>query len=239
MRDSLIDQMNRNRPFRMLAALLLGAALLTSVASPGYANDEEDDEDTFEQKIIKGVLSGLGVQTSANPGIDFRERSPLVLPPSPNLQNLPPPDAGTTVDRNPMWPNDPDQRRRKASAGDKIDRIKAFSEEGRVLSPTELKRGAAPGAGRVTEPQRTPSDHEAGRPLRPSELNYKGGIWNSLLGTTKEESATFTNEPPRTSLTQPPSGYQTPSAAHPYGVAPDKGPGWKPPTWYERAVGTN
>ena len=40
----------------------------------------------------------------------------------------------------------------------------------------------------------------------------------------KEEQAKFTGEPPRTSLTEPPVGYQTPSPAQPYGLAKGAAP---------------
>jgi hypothetical protein len=38
----------------------------------------------------------------------------------------------------------------------------------------------------------------------------------------KEEYGTFTGEPPRASLTDPPPGYQTPSPDQPYGIPPDR-----------------
>ncbi len=50
---------------------------------------QAEDEDTFEQKIIKNILGGLGVDVG-RPGIDYRERSPLVIPPT---LDLPPPQA--------------------------------------------------------------------------------------------------------------------------------------------------
>ena len=40
-----------------------------------------------------------------------------------------------------------------------------------------------------------------------------------MFGKKKEEQAKFTGEPPRTSLTEPPAGYQTPSPDQPYGLA--------------------
>ena len=45
-----------------------------------------------------------------------------------------------------------------------------------------------------------------------------------LIGS-KEEYGTFTSEPPRSSLTEPPPGYRTPSPTQPYGVGKEKGPG--------------
>ena len=38
------------------------------------------------------------------------------------------------------------------------------------------------------------------------------------FGGYTNETGTFTNEPSRNTLTEPPPGYQTPSPAQPYGV---------------------
>ena len=43
------------------------------------------------------------------------------------------------------------------------------------------------------------------------------GLW-----APKEEYTPFTGEPPRTSLTEPPTGYRTPSPNQPYGVGKEK-----------------
>lgn len=44
-----------------------------------------------------------------------------------------------------------------------------------------------------------------------------GGLW-----APKEEYTAFTGEPARSSLTEPPPGYRTPSPAQPYGVGREK-----------------
>src|SRR5213592_3840455 len=67
---------------RVLMACVCGALLaLPAVASTQQA---QDDEDTFEQKIIKNILGGMGVDVG-RAGIDYRERSPLVIPPTRDL----------------------------------------------------------------------------------------------------------------------------------------------------------
>ena len=62
----------------------------------------------------------------------------------------------------------------------------------------------------------------AGRPrmFTPSELGYKGGLFSNMFGSDKDDQQTaqFTGEPARTSLTEPPPGYQTPSPGQPYGL---------------------
>jgi len=52
---------------------------------------------------------------------------------------------------------------------------------------------------------------------------YEKKAWyNPATWLNKEEYATFTGEPARDSLTDPPTGYRTPSPDHPYGVGPEK-----------------
>jgi hypothetical protein len=57
-----------------------------------------------------------------------------------------------------------------------------------------------------------------GERLTQKELGYTGGLFSNIFGKEdKTESARFTGEPPRASLTDPPPGYQTPSPDQPYG----------------------
>ncbi|TMI99941.1 MAG: hypothetical protein E6G97_20330 [Alphaproteobacteria bacterium] len=197
---------------------------------------QDDDEDTFEQRIIKNILGGMGVNVG-QPGIDYRERSPLVIPPS---LDLPPPQAAGTAVRNPAWPREPD---RKVVVRSRPNARATPEDPGTdsVLNPDELRRGTNPRAGRVTDPsQTTGSVEEAniGRPVPPSQLGSSSIFnWNALMGTHLNEQAQFNGEPTRGSLTQPPPGYQTPSPNYAYGAGVDKGSGWKIPNILERAVG--
>ena len=52
--------------------------------------------------------------------------------------------------------------------------------------------------------------------MSPYELGTKGIL--STFWAPSEEYSTFTSEPPRERLIEPPAGYRTPSAAQPYGV---------------------
>ena len=59
--------------------------------------------------------------------------------------------------------------------------------------------------------------------MKPSALGYTGGLFSNMFKSGNEEDyGTFTGEAPRTSLVQPPAGYQTPSPAQPYGVSKGK-----------------
>ena len=92
--------------------------------------------------------------------------------------------------------------------------------QSRALSPSEVN-GSGPATG---SPGRGNTGSGEGKNETPSQLGYFGGLfsWNGLWGGQKEEYGTFTREPTRESLTAPPVGYQTPSAAQPYGMTKDK-----------------
>jgi hypothetical protein len=195
--------------------LLLAMMVMVSAAGTAFAAEDED-EDTFEQKVIKKILRGLGADVGQG-NIEYRERSPIVIPPS---RDLPPPQDASAVE-NPNWPKDPDRQPKKKSESKSVrsDSIARQNTERATISPDELEHGRVAGAGRVTEPNKDPindSSEYGGRPLPPSKLGTK-----KLFGWfgNKGEQAPFTGEPERNSLTQPPPGYQTPSSSYPYGLA--------------------
>src|ERR1051325_10309053 len=91
---------------RLLMACVCGA-LLALPAAAFAQQAQDDDDDTFEQKIIKNILGGMGVDVG-RPGIEYRERSPLVIPPT---ADLPPPQAaGAAAMRNPAWPREQERK---------------------------------------------------------------------------------------------------------------------------------
>src|SRR5436853_1596891 len=90
---------------RALMACVCGVFLALPVAASAQ-QAQDDDEDTFEQKIIKNILGGMGVDVG-RAGIDYRERSPLVIPPT---RDLPPPQAAGTTTSNPAWPREADHK---------------------------------------------------------------------------------------------------------------------------------
>jgi hypothetical protein len=226
---------------RLLMACVCGALLALPVAASAQ-QAQDDDEDTFEQKIIKNILGGMGVDVG-RPGIDYRERSPLVIPPT---RDLPPPQAAAAAAtaNNPAWPREADRKVTVGKGRGKNTRAtpdEPGSES--VLTPDELNRGINPRAPRVTDPsQTTGSIEEAniGRQMSPAQLNNKGIFnWNALMGTHLNDTAKFESEPTRNALTQPPAGYQTPSPAFPYGAGSEKGSGWTIPNILDRPVGVD
>jgi hypothetical protein len=197
---------------------MLGIAVV--IGSAGTNARAEDDDDALpDVKLFRSVLKALGLRRD-DEGIDYRERSPLVIPPR---QTLPPPETGTPAQRAAAWPDDPDVKRAKER---REARRKASSHvegvDDRPLLPNEL--------GPRTPPRRQSSEgapksfEESARPSTPAELGAKNvftSIWRPA-----EEYGTFAGEPPRTSLIEPPAGYRTPSPNQPYGIGKQK---WKPP----------
>src|SRR3954451_10295717 len=94
-----------------LAVVALGVGLVLT-AGAARAEDDEEDDKTFEEKIIEGLMAGIGGTNMENRGIEYRERSPLVVPPK---LDLPPPASASEDVKVANWPKDPDAARRKAA----------------------------------------------------------------------------------------------------------------------------
>ena len=109
--------MMRNSPRALMRALRLAGRRPGRRSCHGgrrrpRPGDDDDDDKTFEEKIIEGIMAGIGGTNMDNRGIDYRERSPLVVPPK---IDLPPPASATAEVKAPNWPKDPDEARRKAA----------------------------------------------------------------------------------------------------------------------------
>ncbi|WFU44979.1 hypothetical protein QA640_08640 [Bradyrhizobium sp. CB82] len=206
-----------------LAAVALGIGLVMA-AGAARAGDDDDDEDdrTFEEKIIDNLMTGLGAQSSRSlerPGIEYRERSPLVVPPKLDL----PPPASSAEATAPNWPKDPEEKRRKELAAARKKAGNKFVqpwEAARPLSPAELNAAKTNGPTRTTSND-PPQPGQNNPTLSPAQLGYTGGLFKLFKGNSSEATE-FKSEPPRGSLTEPPPGYQTPSPNYAYGTGPDK-----------------
>jgi hypothetical protein len=197
-----------------LAAIALGIGLVMA-AGPVRAGDDDEDDKTFEEKVIEGIMAGIGGTNMENKGIDYRERSPLVVPPKIDL----PPPAGTSAEvKAPNWPKDPDEQRRKAAAAARKKENKDPIAAARILTPAELAVGKTAAPQRTGDPV-TPGTNNNNPILSPSQLGYNGGF-SGLFGGNKSETAQFKSEPTRETLTMPPPGYQTPSPNFAYGTGP-------------------
>jgi hypothetical protein len=221
------DRIARRMKFAQVATqIVIGAAfaaLVICVNAPAARAGDGDDDVSAKESFSDKFMRTLGIK---NPGsteyeINYSERSPLVVPPS---RNLPPPMSSAVPAAN--WPKDPDVVKRRAKKDDDkpvIRQYDAAAESDRALRPDELNR--------VSQDPRTvpaPGTSEQSEPVnRPKKSIF------SFDFMKKEQYATFTGEPPRSSLTDPPPGYQTPSPDQPYGLVPEHKP-YVPKTLGER-----
>ena len=155
--------------------------------------------------------------------INYQERAPLVIPPGHDL--LPEPERSVTPQRQSglaegsrTWSAASAKRPRSTASATRptnasASKILCVRISWRRALAANRRRQPGP----TTAIKRLHPASAAG--CRPSELGYTGGLFGAMFGKKKEEQAKFTGEPPRTSLTEPPSGYQTPSPDQPYGLA--------------------
>lgn len=210
------------------AALVAG--VLTCAAALGIAPALADDPP--EMNLTGQLLTGLGLVPPPPPDIDYRERAPLVVPPTGDI--LPPPRDASAISENPAWPKDHDAVARQAAA--KTNWAESWESvardgttSGRSLTPAQLDKGYK--SGKVTgsgfNNRRTNDDNR----LSLNQLDFFG--WSNK----KDDSLQFEGEPDRESLVQPPAGYQTPAPGAKYGVVADRpeDKDWKMPSWFDRS----
>lgn len=218
--------MLHTKPVLSVGALAL--SLLLAAAVPAAAQSEP----TTLQKVLGGL--GLLELPPENPP-DYRERAPLVVPPSTAL--VAPRNPEDVARHNADWPLDHDSRLRSEVDPEEERKADENFYGGRPLRPSELSRGtisrqeasrrdaAARGPGRETAGEEYT---RGGEVYSPSQLGFKG--WNAK----EEKAVVFTGEPARRSLTDPPPGLLTPSREAPYGVVTTKSGPPAPTTLHER-----
>lgn len=214
------------------AALLRGAMVCTMAGAFGVAPVFAAD-DPPEMNLTGQLLTGLGLVAPPPPNIDYRERAPLVVPPTGDI--LPPPRDASAISQNPAWPKDHDAVvREQAEKTNWSEAWESVARDGntssRTLTPAELDKGyrAGKATGSGFNNRRTNDDNR----LSLNQLEFFG--WGNKKG---EEAVPFEGEPDRESLVQPPPGYQTPAPGAKYGVVSDRpeDKDWKMPAWFDRA----
>jgi hypothetical protein len=219
-----------NQVHAALGAIMI-AFVVAFVAMPASAQSEP----TGLQKF----LGSIGVLEIPREQPDYRERAPLVVPPSSAL--IPPRNPGDISVNNPDWPVDHESfRGRRASEIADEARTDEEFYSGRSLRPNELNRPA-----KLSKQEQEKRDAYARRPeaetagdeyaarrevYSPSKLGFKG--W----GSKREESVVFTGEPERRLLTDPPPGLRTPSSDAPYGIVTATPGPPKPRSIYDRTA---
>jgi len=207
------------RRMKFLRVALCGAVAAFALCG-AFSAARAGDDDVSNQSFTEKFFDTLGLHDPFAPqyGINYSERSPLVVPPT---RDLPPPITSNGPPA-PGWPVDPEVKARAGAKKD--DRVSPHPDyvidSSRPLRPNELNATTVNAPG--TSSQSSPSELGAKKP----------GIF-SFDWLKQEDYGTFTGEPPRVSLTDPPPGYQTPSPDQPYGIVPEKKV-YKPPTLGER-----
>jgi hypothetical protein len=184
---------------------------------PAFADD--DDEPVRDEGIIGNLMKGLGA-TDGTGGINYRERSPLVVP-----RNLTLPEPQKKRPEAANWPKDPDvlERRAARDAAKKRDKEKENNPYEQIRPQAEPDLGQARARTATVAPQPGVSEerrhlNEGSGILSPSQLGVTSNLFG-LFGAKRNDNVPFKGEPTRESLTQPPPGYQTPSANQAYGIA--------------------
>jgi hypothetical protein len=197
--------------------LPLVALCAVVMALPAAAQEDEGPSE------LQKLLGAAGILDLPKEPIDYQERSPLVVPPSAELP--PPRNPGDVTKLNPEWPADPDWKRaREGAARSKIspeERRGNFYPVGGNVKVEDMsrvnpgkpdkKKGNDSSGGYATAGEEAKAGAER---YSPSQLGF--------LGWGKKDSVSFTGEPERSLLTEPPPGYRTPSPNAPYGVVEEK-----------------
>ena len=211
----------RRRLTRAAFGVALALALSAVYANKAFAADDEQEvEDTADTKWARSFLKTLGLQDGTEKGIDYHERSPLVVPPT---INLPPPESGNVAAANPAWPKDADMK--LSSAAKKKPRQKntgeAEADSMRMLSASEMapqaRREKPDGPAAANGTQNGPEGARAEQ-LSPSQLGSPGLTLGSVFGGRDGKEIKFVKEPERAALTDPPVGLRTPSQRYTYGT---------------------
>jgi len=177
----------------------LGLVVLGSLA-PGVARAQSN-----ESSLWGSMLKTLGIGGENN--IEYRERPPLVVPPS---RDLPPPQTGAPA-RDPNWPVQANtDKPKKGTQIRDLDRI--------PVAP----RPTAPNVAGASVPNPASPDTAAAVPQ--SQPAASGGLFGKLFSSGDRPATPVMGAPPRQSLTEPPPDYESPSPSQPYGAATPPAP---------------
>ena len=204
--------------YRIRASRMLLAGGLLLATTPAFAQ---------EGMLFKNLIEGSGLFGSSKADIEYKQRAPLVVPPSSSLPK--PQEAG--AHRSAAWPDDPDVARRRAerdSSNILYQNTESYRANTRpLMSQEELRRGRV--AGRANGPDGIVADHN----------NYNNQIQPIRVGRemaarqsqTDEANLAYGSEPARRYLHEPPAGYRRPAATAALG------PGASGPQEDKQAVG--
>src|SRR5262245_58744369 len=100
----------RRQRLQMVFAGAVALSMVLGAAGAWAQNAKDDEDEPFDAPFWRGVMRELGFQREEAP-IEYRERAPLVVPPSRALPQ--PRNEVTGTINNPAWPKDPDVKKRQ------------------------------------------------------------------------------------------------------------------------------
>jgi hypothetical protein len=198
MTGSRLTKFDRARHVRRLAlASALGLLAVGSIA-PGAARAEDS--------YFSSMLKSLGLESDNQ--IEYRERPPLVVPPS---RDLPPPQTSATA-RDPNWPAQAGGKPKKGTQVRDLDRI--------PVAP----RPADPSVAGASAPNAYPSTSDATAAIPQPQPVQSSSFFGRIFSSSDKPVGPMMPAPARKSLTEPPPDYESPSPSQPYGAASPSAP---------------
>lgn len=195
------------RPVIAAAALAFAAGAL--VPQPARALDDDGSASIFD--TLTGLLgSTLSLRSDdSQPRIKYRERAPLVVPPSNELR----PPMPAVAKRNRAWPKDFDVRRaeRARNAAWRERTVERDDAGNPVVSARELREKGRLARAPRRDPAREQCEEQQRDPL--GQICNPGNFWSTLRNARSKSAAPLRPgvEPPRAKLTDPPRGLRVPS----------------------------
>lgn len=190
-----------------LAVAVMGVAGNAWAQAQTKVEDDDDIEDHIlnaDKRLLNSILVPLGLGSPNGPAIEYRERSPLVVPKG---RDLPPPGKAA---RNGDWPVEPEVKAKRQAAA-----LRKAGKDPDIVDPAKPISGTA---------ENNKTGYTGTWAPEPGKDKQDPGFFTMLfkgqLGGSWTETGKFEGEPPRTSLVDPPPGYLTPSPVAPYGVTP-------------------
>ena len=193
----------------------LGVSLL-AVSPPARAGD---DEVPLDIKIFRSLLEGFGLKSGDEAGIHYHERAPLVHAAQPHSAAAGEADAACQqsglAERSGC---DARQGQEDGSERSTTSRANARRRNSAAAGRAGARRQRPRAASRAIAANASiGSEGDRASVARRSSATRAACSAHVRPARTTITRAQFTGEPPRTSLTEPPPGYQTPSPDQPYG----------------------
>lgn len=219
---SLTTTSDFRRVSRSSLALVAVLALAgCSSSTSGFTDEGSDDNVGIEQNLIKGLMTSMGAIDPREKPIEYKPRSPLVVPPQRNLPTPQNQDALLNAHNFPRNQEDVDREFARNAA-------KNAGDPGRAMTLGEQARFRLP-SGTQAKITRPVDEREASRPLTPAEMAGQGEATRAAMAEVEGSSAPL-NQRKRRLLTDPPEAYRTPSDKAPVEMAEEKSS--LKPTWW-------